>query len=31
MKAVAQFSIFVIAGSIALMMIPVVNSGVPVA
>ena len=31
MKALAQFSIVVIAGSLVLMMMPVVNSGVPVA
>lgn len=31
MKAVAQFSIFVIAASIAIMAMPIVNSGVPVA
>ena len=31
MKALVQFSIFVIEASIAIMMLPVVNSGMPVA
>jgi len=31
MKALAQFSLFVVAGSIAAMALPVVSNGVPVA